>query len=712
VQQSGVSRQLSGLAFLAGAIVVLGGCVSAARLDVSPSRLSSPENASSKRKPESPTQAQEVLGAQAETAAEVVELTDAARRITLLREESRKFDVPALADPAERFSDSDKVVASADGLPARNFINYVFGEVLKANFVIVDGAKGLESPISLSVPKPISSRSLFKLTAELLGGVGLAVVEKEGIYFIGPADEKSGFELPIGYGRRAADVPQTPGKVLQLVPVRFGLNNTLLNALRSVSGAEVDFDPREVAFVIKGNRADVLKALDLLNLFDQPSARGRFIASVKLTFVDPAEFIDKVTKLLANDGIAAGQDQALSFVPMERLGLVIAFASEEALLARLDFWAKQIDVAGESPTGRYFVFQPRFARAADLGSSIASILGVSLPGQPRISSEPRDTVSAMASPSATNRVSSGAAPASSSTSPVGTIVTPDGVRLTVDASTNSLIFYTTGPKYEALLPLINRLDTPPKQVLLEATIAEVTLTGEFARGVEFAFTDGKFEGGTAGGLGLPSGGFVVNFTESLGRTVRAKLQESNGQVNILSNPVLMVRDGFPATIQVGNDVPTVGATASDPIESTRQVTTVQYRKTGLNLSIVPTINAEGAVALSVQQSISSAQPGSSGVSGAPIFFERAVTTDVLAFPGQSILIGGLISEVKSKSSESIPILGRIPLVSEFVSSKSRRSEKTELILLITPRVIESNSDWSDAYRRLSDGYRYLGLSPN
>jgi general secretion pathway protein D len=633
----------------------------------------------------------------------------AGSRINLLRSEPRRLDLPVVPDPAEKFSATNRLTVAAEGMPAKTFVSYVFGELLKVNFVVVEGTAGLDSPVSLSSPNAISSRRLYQLATEILATVGLSVVEKESVYFIGPADAKTGFGLPIGYGRTANDVPNAPGQILQLVPVRFGTNLTLLKALRDIAGAEVVFDQRQVAFFVTGNRAAILRVLDMLQLFDQPAARSSRVGLINLTYVSPGEFMTEVTKLLANDGIAVGEDQALSLVPVERLGAVIVFAAEDAVLERLEFWANQIDRAGDGPSGRYFVYQPRFSRAGDLGASVAALIGgqASSVAPEATPSAPRDTRSAVVGGISGDRSQRGAG----DRRPVAGSVTGNGVTMTIDSVSNALIFFTTGPRYESLLPLVRRLDRPPRQVLLEATVAEVTLSGEFAKGVEFAFTDGKFRGGTLGSLGLPSGGFALNFSEGLAGEIRAKLQESDSQVNVLSSPLLMVRDGFPATIQVGNDVPTVGATASDPIQSDRTITTVQYRKTGLNLSITPTINAEGAVALQIEQSISTTVPGSSGVSGAPIFFERAVSTDVIASSGQSILIGGLMSDSQSRSAERVPGLGRIPLVGAFLSSTSKRREKTELVLLVTPRIVESSGEWSELYQRLVEGFEYLRLPP-
>jgi general secretion pathway protein D len=678
-------------------LALVSGCSTGYALKVPVGRLASTPI----EQPE-PVASADESGEQPNMSGEAVRPASPEERITILRSEPTDLSILPTADPSGKFPANNRLEISAEGMPARNFANYVFGELLKVNYVLVDGAPGLDQPINLSAAQPISSRQLYQLATELLIGVGLGVVEKEGVYFIGPADAKTGFGLPIGYGRRAEDVPNAAGQILQIVPSRFGMNMTLMNAVRDVGGAELNFDTRQSAFFVTGTRTSILRVLDLMRLFDQPAARSSRVGLINLTFVSPSQFVSEVTTLLSNEGILVGQDQLMTLVPVDRLGSVVVFAANETLLRRLEFWANQIDRAGEATSEGYFVFQPKYSRANDLGNSVAALIGSQAPAGGQVNeqpSAPRDTRSAIRG--------SGS---SASGTPGGLIsVAGEGVRMTVDPISNALIFFTSGPKYAALVPLIRRLDRPPKQVLLEATIAEVTLSGEFAKGVEFAFTEGKFVGGNLGLLGLPAGGFALNFTEGIAGEIRAKLQESNSQVNVLSNPILMVRDGFAATIKVGNDVPTVGAVASDPIQSNRIVSSVQYRQTGLDLTITPSINAEGAVSLSITQSITSTVPGSSGVQGAPIFFARSVDTEVVASSGQSILIGGLISDSESRTAEMVPGLGRIPLVGAFFSSTSKRREKTELVLLITPRVVESPGEWADLYRRFSDSLKYLGL---
>ena len=628
----------------------------------------------------------------------------------------------------------DALTVAAEGMPLRNLLNYVFTEQLKLSFVLVDQGPVLDEPVTLNTQKPVSSQQLYRLIAELLATKGLAVAEKDGVVFVGPASGKTGEDLPISYGRRAEDVPDVPGNIVQVIPIRYAAADSIVSNLRSFTGATIRQELGQGAVIVSGNRASILRVIELVNLFDQPSLRSTRIGLVTLTFLNTKEYIDQITALLENEGIPAapgrGETRNVVFVPLEQLGGVVIFAFNSDLLSRVEFWTRQIDRAPQGSTQRYFVYQPKYARASDLGASLANLLGQGFSMQPGSPESPgslaRDTRSALGSGEERAREISESTALRRETLPrrsgsetqQGISIRAEGLTMSVDPRSNALVFNTSGPRYESMLPMIRRLDVPPKQIVLEAMIAEVSLNGEFANGVEFAFANsrlrnGKQEnlsGGTLGSLGLPGGGLSLNYISDVTDQIRLKLSASDGQVNVLSNPIVVVRDGTPASISVGNDVPTVGATASNPLQSGTQVTSVLYRKTGLELSVTPTINAEGSVVMQIAQQISSTVPGSSGVNGAPIFFTRSISTEVVAGSGQSVLLGGLISESSSSSRSGIPGLSRVPGLGALFRSDSKRREKTELVLLLTPRVISAEGDWAGVTRELVKALKFVDLS--
>jgi general secretion pathway protein D len=618
-----------------------------------------------------------------------------------------RFEIPQVADPSDRFSDKDALSVAVEGMAFKSFLEYVLGQLLKVQYIVPDGLAGLDQGVTFNSQGKISSRRLYRLVTELLASRGLQLVSKEDVFFVGPIDAKQPGGLVIGYGASSSDVPASAGSILQIVPIRYGLPNiSLERTLAALVDAQVLVDTKQSALFITGPRASILRSLDLVRLLDQPGVRSSRVAALTLGHLSSREFIEQVTPLLANEGItsaigASAQEPNVSFVPVDRLGLVVVFATSDATLQRVEFWASQLDRPGRGPDQRFYVYQPRFSRASDLGESLVALMGG--PGAVRGNSA-RDTKSAIGSAGSDQSANSQQSVSGGTVSVAG-----ESITFSVDSRSNSLIFFTNGARFESLQPLLARLDVPPKQVLLEAMIAEVSLSGEFANGVEFAFSDRRVSGGTLGQLGLPSGGLALNYIANVSDQVRLRLRSADSRVNILSSPILVVRDGADASIQVGNQVPTTGSSVSDPIESQRVVTTVQYRDTGVTLNIKPTINAQGLVVMEIQQSIVNSVPGSSGVQGAPIFFQRSVTTEVVAASGQSVLLAGLISESGSDSSDKIPVLGRLPGLGVLFRSDTKKREKTELVLLITPQVLESPSDWNDVRGRLDSALQFLNM---
>ena len=167
-----------------------------------------------------------------------------------------------------------------------------------------------------------------------------------------------------------------------------------------------------------------------------------------------------------------------------------------------------------------------------------------------------------------------------------------------------------------------------------------------------------------------------------------------------------MRDGVAASISVGDDIPTIGSTTTNPLNSERETTTIEYRKTGVDLTVTPTINAQGTVIMTISQSISNVSD-TTGASDNPSFFERTLNTEVVAGNGQTVMLGGLISENKSNGASSVPFFGSLPVLGHLFRSDTSSSDKTELVILVTPKIVQNTDDWQRVKQSFIQGLENL-----
>lgn len=619
---------------------------------------------------------------------------------------------------AERFSESTNVSFASESMPLRQFVEVLFSQLLKANYVITHNIPTLDEPITLNMPSELSQRKAFIAAVELLQTKSIDVVERDGIFYLLPMVPGQQGQSFIGFGRSAMDVPATAGQVTQIVPLSFG-NPGIENTISQLVRINIVRDPQQNLLILTGPRADVVKALDVVRLLDAPAARGKHISFIRLTYLNPEEFSEKVKLLLVSEGIdgvgiAEAANKNLILVPIEHMGAVAVFSGEKTLVDRVSYWALQIDVPSEGAEKRYFVYHPNYARAADLAASVSPLLGGSYQAPGRQGNQSRDTRSAFGAnqqqPAANANAASGNTRVTTrEPQQAGAAVQNDKLTMTVDERSNTLIFYAAGSDYQAILPMLKRLDVMPKQILLEATIAEVTLTDDFAMGVEFALKNDSTTAATTGAFGLGDvGGLNLGYINGADNIV-ARLKQSNQLVNVLSNPSLVVRDGVTASILVGSELPSVSSTTTDPLLSDKTTTSISYKQTGLEFSVMPTINGQGLVVMQIMQNISNQAKGSV-VEGAPAIFKRQIETEVIAQSGQTILIGGLISENDDSGDTKVPVLGDLPLIGNLFKSRTQKKVKTELVLLITPRVIDATEQWHYINDQLQKGFEHLQIS--
>lgn len=592
---------------------------------------------------------------------------------------------------ADRFSTRESLTIAADNMPLVDYIHYSFGELLGANYILGEGLAALP-PITLNVQSNISPQRLYTMSEQLLLARGVGIKRQDDLLYISPLPKNGSEITAVGYGRTVESVPNALN-VRQIVPLRFIVNTNALETLRLIANVQTGFDTAQGLLLLTGERQQVVRALELLELLDAPGSNSRNIGFIKLTFLTADQFINSMTELLTNEGIMSpggGRDNRVSFVPINQLGAVAVFTSESEFLSRIQFWAKQLDKPSSGADLQYYIYAPRFARASDLGQSVSALISGSVMAERSNAQNASEQRSAQIENRSARSL---------------TTATSDSMRMVVDERSNTLIFYTTGSEYQAMLPLIERLDVMPKQVMLELTIAEVTLTDEFRFGVDAAFSSGRFSlTNTFGAEDI--GGSVFRWASGV-NSINAQAFESNGLVNILSKPTLLVRDGVSANINVGTDIPIVGKTTTDPVNGTTR--SVEYRFAGIDVSVTPTINAQGVVIMSIEQSNSNQLRGSATVEGNPRIFKRSINTEVVAESGQTIILGGLISEEKNNSVDGLPGLGRLPVLGSLFSTKSRDNSKTELVIMVTPRVVSRSDEWNEIKQKLNTAMEFISV---
>jgi general secretion pathway protein D len=265
---------------------------------------------------------------------------------------------------------------------------------------------------------------------------------------------------------------------------------------------------------------------------------------------------------------------------------------------------------------------------------------------------------------------------------------------------NTLLIQCTQQEYEQIYRLLSRLDIPPRQVLIEAKIYEVSLTGAFAAGVQASFAQRRtgsnaanlrqfVADSTGSGINLTAGLLVGRSRELLGFL---SAQEDERRVKVINAPQIIATDNIPASINVGTQVPTLTSQALQPgVQSGGNsvfANNVSSRNAGVNMSITARVLPSGIVTLVINQEISSPiAPAASSAIQSPSFSQRNITTQVTVQDGDTIAIGGIMTESDTFSTSGIPGLHKLPVVGNVFGNRSRSKERTELVLFMTPRVI-------------------------
>lgn len=605
----------------------------------------------------------------------------------------------------------ENLLINVSNLPISAFINEVYGNILGLDFQIDPQVSEKNDLVTLRISNERNKAYVYQLARQVLDSYGVTLVRSGDDYlrFIigrGKASDEPPLLLT---GAALPNVPESHRPIIYIRNLETISSNDAYNMLRAIfidqRELTVEREHRLNSVRLQGPSHLVQQASDILNSLDQPALRGANVLRISPQFSTVKEMAESLQQTLGAQGYDIGtQGNNIQLVAIEKLGALFVFAPNQQQLNLVRQWATELDqVAPASATGEanLYWYAVKNTPALELAQTLNSVMSgggtdFSQSADDRRLQGRDDKDSTDSQEKARSNISSS-----------GSFV--------VNEARNMLLFNGSPSEWQRLLPLVRELDIAPDQVLVEVVVAEVTLADKFSFGIEWALSEISAAGAkgvvssTFGdgspGSGLDAGGLLWTSISGSGNTrIALNAFASSSQVNILQTPRILVRSGESASVTVGTEVPIITrqSTGADTVDGNSSILQeIQFRKTGVQLSVLPRVFSDGRIDLEIQQEVSQAQPNESSNIDSPMILTRSVDTRLSLQDGSSVLLGGLISTSQSKGDSRTPWLGDIPFLGRLFRVDNTSAERTELMVLVVPyrvRNAEQASAISAAFR--------------
>lgn len=587
------------------------------------------------------------------------------------------------------------------GTAALNFSEAGLREILRTvaditgeNFII---APGVNAKITVQTTKPVPKKDIFSIFESILEINGLSAVKSGPYYKIVQSSSARQRDLDLFRSPQSSDFPQGDKLVNVIVPVEFISANELIQILKPMLSqtGNITLYSKANTLIITDTSSNIKKGLELIETLDVDAFKRMHIEILTVQNVDIKTLNKEVTDIFSALGFGKDASQ-LTVVPIERLNSLIILSSSSQLLSSVREWIERLDkkTSGEGSSIHIYYVQN------DKASNLKSILEQVFSGKKAV---PLSSGSSAGQPQ-------GSAPAAQQQSSAGGSAAGEEVKIFIYEPSNALIIQSSQRDYLNILNIIQELDRIPKQVLIDALILEVKLDESTKFGVQWSALTGNFDlqqntgifsptvndpsgvVSTPIGLSTPSG-LSAFITDSSKFFAAIQALSSTGKINVLSNPHIVVKNYEKASMNVGSDEPVATQSTQTEVTGTSGVVqNIEYRKTGIILTVTPQITEGGMVAMTIRQEVSDKSTDRTvGDATYPSFTKREAETSIVAKDRQTLVIGGLIQERKDNSDSGIPILSDIPLLGNLFKLTTHVEGRTELIILITPRVISDSS---------------------
>lgn len=584
-----------------------------------------------------------------------------------------------------------KVKISVEAIPVNEFINLVFGNVLKLNYTVTQDIKKMKNPITLNMSEDAPKKQIFNVILKLLSFENIHVVKQDGMFYISVKDSvvKEDISSYIGYGREISDKILDNQKIVQFVPFKYIAASKATNFLKYAGvSRSVGYDyPSGNISAMRGKAGEIRKALQIIKLLDRPYLADKTTYLVDFKNIEVSDFIERMKSIFASNGVKVAElptGVGIIMNPIPELNSILVISPKQSWIDMLLYWKNKLDVelqASNEP--KFYIYKVKNRKADKLAASLNSVLSITANNNSlqKIDKKLKNKTQAKI------------------------IVSKRKKSVKFDLATNILMMQLLPSEYRKLLPIIEQLDALPKQVLVEVTLAEVTLTDTFNLGFEYKLrNDIAAKGNSVTDAivtsALGGSGFAATYSsKQIDSTINA--YAANKLLSIMSRPKILILNNQTGSINVGTQVPIIQSEVSTQLGGNAPAINrnVTYRTTGVVVGLTPTINSNGILTMNISLNLSEAQLNSTSGIDSPLIVTRALSTSLTLKSGETVLMGGLISKNKSTSDSGVPILMDIPWLGNIFKSTSTKFVKTELIMLIKPYIIKNTTELSEKTRK-------------
>lgn len=621
---------------------------------------------------------------------------------------SGEFIKPKLSEVTPETSDAAQpgdITLNFEGTDIREVVKVILSDLLGINYLIDPAVQG---SVTMSTGRPLTRDLLLPTLETMLRMNKAALVYKNNTYYIMPAAAAIQGEVTPQLGENSQPLPN--GYSIRIVPLRYIGVTEMDKILKPLApeGSIIRIDHVRNLIILAGSSIILNNLLDTIETFDVNWIKGLSVGIFRIKNAELETVMQQIESLIAVQDNNPLSDM-FKVIPIESNNSLLVITHQPEYLDQIGMWIERLDQIGidEEDAPNLYVYRVKHGDAENLAEMLGQLF--SEDGAKKETSKARIAPGMKEAKLSSRKKTTKEGTTDTQTSTPSTTTGTDqaavgfqlesGVSIVADVTNNSLLLRATPAQYREIEEALSKLDILPLQVLIEATIVEITLTGSLKYGLKWFF-QGHHESSSAkfniGGIPAVSGGFDWTLTKGP-EGVRAALSAlaADGLAKVLSSPSVMVLDHSTANIQVGSAIPinTTSITNTDTDTDTG-TSTVNYKETGVILTVTPKVTPGGLVIMDVEQEVSEPVASTVTANKNPTITKRNIKSTVAVKDGQVVVLGGLIRDVQDNSQSGVPGLYKAPVLGWLFGQTSKTADRTELVIILSPKVLRDDQDIS------------------